>query len=349
MPNRKYDANSWALGLGYPFAEESEQYPEGSPELRQKIVDRIRNITLGLLWFLQHDPDVPPDHREVANRFHLALDEFPDNDHFPWQLYVREARRIIGLYTLTENDVMPLSLQGRPPIHADAIAAGEYPIDSMPARKRQPGDVVILEGYLGMMREITRPYQIPYGIIVARDVDGLLVPVAASTTHLAFSSIRLEPTWMAIGQAAGVAAHLALAADVPAGKVDIAKMQRLLLDRGQVLTYFKDLDKADPSFQAMQFLGARGFFQDYDARSADPLEYSQAVEWLKLVPSEVKLPPQSDRFLRRSALRALPWASETLAHLKNSNPGSDPPVLRGEFCRVVYEYISGKPAHGAAP
>jgi len=211
----------------------------------------------------------------------------------------------------------------------------------MPARKRQPGATVILEGYLGMMREITRPYQIPYGIIVPRDVDGFLVPVAASTTHLAFSSIRLEPTWMAIGQAAGVAAHLALAANVPPSKVDVAKMQRLLLEHGQVLTYFKDLDPADPSFQAMQFLGAKGFFRDYDARSNDPLEYSQAVEWLKRVTSELKLPPQSGPLLRRSALRALfPGSAPLAAVSRNTNPGTDPPVLRGEFCRAVYENIS---------
>src|SRR4029450_5404105 len=113
---------------------------------------------------------------------------------------------------------MPLSPEGRPPIHADAIAAGEYPIDSMPMRKRQPGDTIILEGYLGRMGDCARPYQIPYRIIVPKDVEGLLVPVAASTTHLAFSSIRLEPTWMAMGQAAGIAADLALDGGVPVSK-----------------------------------------------------------------------------------------------------------------------------------
>jgi hypothetical protein len=346
IPNRKYDANSWPLALAYPFAEESNQYPEGSPDLRRKITEKIRNITIGLLWFLQHDPDVPADHRRIANGFHLALDEFPDNNHFPWQLYVREARRIIGLYTLTENDVMPLSPEGRPPVHADAIAAGEYPIDSMPMRKRQPGDAVILEGYLGMMREITRPYQIPYGIIVPRDVESLLVPVAASTTHLAFSSIRLEPTWMAIGQAAGIAAHLAIAAEVPVSKVDVARMQRMLLEQGQVLTYFKDLDATDPSFQATQFLGTRGFFQDYNARSNDPLEYSQALDWLKIVLPELKLPPQADRLLRRSAMQALVPRSESVwVDPRNANRGPNQPVLRGEFCRAIYERVSGRQGH----
>ena len=117
---------------------------------------------------------------------------------------------------------------------------------------------------------------------------------------------------MAIGQAAGIAAHLAIAADVPVSKVDVAKMQRLLLQQGQVLTYFKDLEPADPSFQAMKFLGTKGFFQDYTARSNDPLEYSQAVDWLKVVLPQLKLPPQSERLLRRTALQALLPGSESL-------------------------------------
>ena len=85
---------------------------------------------------------------------------------------------------------------------------------------------------------------------------------------------------MAIGQAAGIAAHLAIAAGAPVSKVDVARLQRMLLEQGQVLTYFKDIDPADPSFQAMQFLGTKGLFRDYNARSGEPLEYSQAVEWL---------------------------------------------------------------------
>jgi hypothetical protein len=340
IPNRKYDANMYPLALAYPWAEEGEAYPEADPELRRKITEKIRNITLGLIWFLQRDPDVPADHRQIANRFNLARDEFADNGHFPWQLYVREARRIIGLYTLTENDVMPLSSEGRPPIHADAIAAGEYPIDSMPMRKRQPGDSIILEGYLGMLREITRPYQIPYGIIVPRDVEGLLVPVAASTTHLAFSSIRLEPTWTAIAGAAGIAAHLAIDGNVPVSKVDIPKLQRMLLEKGQVLTYFKDLDPADPSFHATQYLGTKGFFKDYNARSTEPLEFSQAVEWLKIAAPGLQLPAQPGGLLPRRAMQTLFADPESAwADPRNQNRGGDQPVLRGEFCRAIYGYL----------
>ena len=88
-------------------------------------------------------------------------------------------------------------------------------MDSFPARRGEPGHDVALEGYVFMLDKLTKPYQIPYRIMVPESVDGLLVPVAASTTHIAFSTIRLEPTWMALGQAAGVATHLAIEAGVP--------------------------------------------------------------------------------------------------------------------------------------
>ena len=119
--------------------------------------------------------------------------------------------------------------------HDDAIAVGEFPIYSFPVQKRQPGDTRSLEGYLCMLREITRPYQIPYRIMLPRRVEGLIVPVAASTTHVAFSSIRMEPTWMALGQAAGVAAHVALQHKLDLRAVPIAEVQRLLKQQGQVI------------------------------------------------------------------------------------------------------------------
>ena len=161
-----------------------------------------RSLVLGLLWFLQNDPEVPAAHRALANEMHLPKDEFTDNAHFPWQLYVREGRRLIGEYTLTEHDITGKGQE--PKHHANSIAVGEFPIDSFPTRKHQPGDTLVLEGYLGMLDYITRPYEIPYRIMIPEKIDGLIVPVAASTTHVAFSSIRMEPTWMSLGQAAGV-------------------------------------------------------------------------------------------------------------------------------------------------
>ena len=235
LPNGKTDVNINPRPLGFPFAGENAGYVAGSDDTRHRVSERIRELTLGLLYFLQNDPDVPADHRQIANGYHPAADEFADNDHFPFQLYVREARRLIGEYTLTENDVTGRNGRGGP--HADTVAIGEFPIDSFPCHKRgvdDPTDVV-LEGYLGMVDSITRPYEIPYRIMIPERVDGLIVPVAASTTHVAYSSIRMEPTWMALGQAAGTAAHLALLEQVPLRAVPLDTLRSRLAQDGQVL------------------------------------------------------------------------------------------------------------------
>ncbi len=235
IPGGKTDVNINPRPLGFPFPEENQGYIEGDDATRRRICEKHRSLTLGLLWFLQNDPEVPEAHRRLANEMHLTKDEFSDNGGFPWQLYVREGRRLIGEYTLTEHDITGKGQE--PKHHADSIAVGEFPIDSFPASKRQPGDTIVLEGYLGMLDYITRPYEIPYRILIPKTVDGLIVPVAASTTHVAFSSIRMEPTWMALGQAAGMAAHLAIDHQVPLRKVPVSELQARLVGQGQVIRH----------------------------------------------------------------------------------------------------------------
>ena len=232
IPNRKTDVNINPRPLAFPFPEENEGYIEGDDATRQRICLRHRDLSLGLLWFLQNDAQVPVAHREIARGYHLPLDEFTDNEHFPFQLYVREGRRLVGEYTLTEHDMTTGRCR-----HADAIAVGEFPIDSFPCRKRQPTDTHVLEGYLGMLDRLTRPYEIPYRIMIPRDVENVIVPVAASTTHVAYSSIRLEPTWMALGQAAGAAAHLALRHGLTPRHVPMDQLQRILVGQGQVVEH----------------------------------------------------------------------------------------------------------------
>ncbi|MEP7361633.1 MAG: FAD-dependent oxidoreductase [Acidobacteriota bacterium] len=282
LPNHKTDCNMFPRVLAYPFVELNYDYPEAGEKRRTEITTRIRNVTKGLLYFLQNDSEVPQEHRKLANQFHFPKDEFADNDYFPWQLYVREARRIVGMYTLTENDMILAPGLDRTRIQADSITAGEFPIDSMPVRGPEKGQDVILEGYLLMLNNITRPYQIPYRIIVPEAVDSLLVPVAASTTHVAFSSVRLEPTWMALGQAAAVAAHLAIETNRQPRQLTAHELQRILLRQKQVLTYFTDLDLKDPAFEAMQFLGARGFFTSYESRPKETLSQAAAARWMGL-------------------------------------------------------------------
>jgi len=270
---------------------------------------------------------VPAAHRELANRYHMAKDEFTDNGSFPWQLYVREARRIVGLYTLSERDVTVGPELGRTPVHSDSIAAGEFPIDSFPVRKREPGHEKALEGYILMLDQFTRPYQIPYRIMVPESTDALLVPVAASATHVAFSTIRLEPTWMAMGQAAGVAAHLAIAAGRQPRDVDVDRLQRTLLRQGQVLTYFKDIDQHHPAYAALQYFGARGFFKDYLARADEPAEVETANAWLRIagVSQTVR---GSGQMTRNEFARIFPDAKPALGA-----------VTRGELCLALYRAL----------
>ncbi len=239
IPNAKTDVNINPRPLGFPFCEENRGYIAGDDATRQRIARRHRNLTLGLLWFLQQDDEVPAAHRELARKYHLPRDEFIDNEGFPFQLYVREGRRLMGEYTLTEHDITGDGRDRSPRRHADSIAVGEFPIDSFPTRKRQPGDTLVLEGYLGMLDFLTRPYEIPYRILLPKKIDGLIVPVAASTTHVAFSSIRMEPTWMSLGQAAGTAAHLAIQHNSPPRRVPIAELQQSLKEQGQVLHHAK--------------------------------------------------------------------------------------------------------------
>lgn len=237
LPNGKVDANINPRPLAFPFAEENTDYIEADWQRRDEIALRHRHLTLGLLWFLQNDEAVPAEHREMARQYQLPADEFADNDHFPWQLYVREGRRLIGEATLTEHDVTVTEESPTTPEFEDTIAVGEFPIDSFPVRKKQLGDDVVLEGYLGMLAHITRPYQIPYRVMIPQKVEGLIVPVAVSATHVAFSSMRMEPTWMALGHAAGLAAHLSLEEETNLRDVSVDQLREILQAEGQVLSY----------------------------------------------------------------------------------------------------------------
>lgn len=246
LPNKKTDVNINPRPLAFPFPEENVGYVEGDQSDRDRIEQRHRELALGLLWFLQNDPEVPKAHRELACELHLPKDEFQDNGHFPFQLYVREGRRLIGEYTMTERDITGSAETDEAVTHADCIAIGEFPIDSFPCRKKQAGDTIVLEGYLGMLDHITKPYQIPYRIMIPQRVDGLIVPVAASTTHVAFSSVRMEPTWMALGQAAGVAASLAVDHGIEPRSIPIGELQMMLRQQGHVVDH-QDAAIPDPA------------------------------------------------------------------------------------------------------
>lgn len=280
LPNGKFDANNQHLAfLSTDLPEENRAWPQASWAERDAFAARLRDYTLGLLWFCQHDEGLPPAFRDRCAEWGLAGDEYADNDHFPRQVYVREARRIVGRYLFTAHDTLPTQPGGRPPVHADSVTASHYPLDSHAVRKREPGRPH-LEGFFNLMNV---PYTVPFGVMVPRSVPGLLVPVAASTTHVGYSSLRMEPCWMALGQAAGTAAALALDAEVPPGEVAVTALQDALLADGAVLVYFRDLRPEDPAFRAAQRLALSGGIDGWTACPQEPVDQATAARWQEIL------------------------------------------------------------------
>ncbi len=219
-PGAKYDAN-W-----FDWPGNSEGYAEGSWELRDRIAATIRNRAQSLLYYVQNDPDLPEAFRAECSKWGLPKDEFPDSGHFPFQLYVREARRMVGAYVLREQDVT----QDR--WKPDGIATGSYGIDCHTIQLLREDGRLVPEH---TRHVANNNYDIPYRSIIPPDVSNLLVPVCCSTTHVAYCSLRMEPVFMMLGQAAGSAAHLALASESSVQGVSTMKLRERLVQEGAIL------------------------------------------------------------------------------------------------------------------
>lgn len=342
IPNKKYDVNINPRPLGFPFPEENGDYIEAGWGQREKVFKHHRSLVLGLLYFVQNDSEVPEAHRAIANQYHLPKDEFTDNNHFPWQLYVREGRRLKGKYVLNQNDVQHKD-SGRNNVFNDSIIAGEFPIDSFPTTKEPASNGKVLEGYIGLLP--ISPYQIPYRILIPEKIKGLIVPVAASTTHVAFSTVRMEPLWMGLGQVAGTAAWMALKNKISVGDVSPEQLQHKLLEYNQILTYFEDLPVTDRAFKAVQFFGTKSFFDSYKAAAGETLDKETLNKWnllfAKLTGGKEASPVESnsiDSF--RTALAStvdspLKSIIEDPKHLYQER-SSSAPITRGEACMIYY-------------
>ena len=258
---------------------ENHTYPEATWPEREKIIERHKNFALGLMWFLQNDESVRPESRERYRSIGLPLDEFPDNDNIPYEMYVREARRIVGRHVFSEHDNRAAPGLTRPPIHADSIAFTDWVMDSHDCTwDRSPG--FAYDGKL-ILTEQSRPAQIPWRGLLPQGVDNLIVPVCLSATHVAWGAVRLEPVWMMTGEAAGLAAALARRQGVTPGQLDADLLQRALCEKRHLVSFFNDLEAAadHPAMPAAQYFAARGFFPDYNARLDEPLTESVRRVW----------------------------------------------------------------------
>lgn len=255
LPNGKADANNQhAAFISTDLPEENWPWPTSSWEWRDKFAERLRNYTLGLLWFVQNDSELPEHFREAAKEWGLAKDEYADNDNFPRQVYVREGRRFEGMYFFTAKDALPVSEGERPPIHPTSITASHYALDSHAARKRETGRAH-LDGFISYP---TMPYTVPYGVIVPKTIKNLLLPVPVSGSHIGFSTLRMEPCWMALGQAAGTAASLAIDSRRSVQNINIQELQTRLIAQKATLVYFRDITPDDPRFPEAQRMALSG-------------------------------------------------------------------------------------------
>ncbi len=236
LPGNKLDANN---GIGKQFSMglvgACNGWSEADETGRAAIWEAHKQYTLEFYHFLTTDAAVPEHIRKEMSELGLCRDEFAEYAHWSPQLYVREGRRMIGEYIVTQKDIID------EPKKDDAIVVSSFPIDSHDCQRVGTSEFVVDEGTIMPVRMPGRkhgyPYHIPYRAITpkASECDNLLVPVALSCTHVGISSIRVEPTWMILGQSAGIAAALSAKQNLAVQKLPYPALRARLLEQKQVL------------------------------------------------------------------------------------------------------------------
>lgn len=229
IANGKYDLNAQGLfSTDHPGA--NTEYPDGDAAIRARIWQDHVDFIQGMLWFLGHDERVPANLRAQARRWGLCKDEFADNGHWPCALYVREARRMIGDHVMVQKDLQEDIFK------KDAVAMGSFVIDCHIVQRILAEDGTVRDE--GSFQDApTLPYQIPYRSLTPRRAEcaNLLVPVCLSASHIAYCSLRMEPVYMALGHASGLAAVMAIQSGKSVQDIDVQALRQKLLDQKAVL------------------------------------------------------------------------------------------------------------------
>lgn len=254
MPNNKTDSNNTGP-ISTDYVGANHAWPEASYAEREKMLAEHKTYVQGFFYFLANDPRVPEALRNEVSRWGLAKDEFVDNDNWPTQLYVREARRMVGDFVMNERHFArkarvdgKIEVTPAPEVIEDSIAVGSYALDSHAVSMFvDPEGVLFVEGgfYAGVM-----PYPISFRVLLPKpsQVDNLLVPVAVSASHVAFGTLRMEPVFMEMGQAAATAIGLALDQGISVHELPYPQLrERLLKDRAV-------LDPEEPVIQKVSFI-----------------------------------------------------------------------------------------------
>jgi hypothetical protein len=356
LPNDKYDINDMSRGsVRLSLPGENDAWPEGESgfaarmvqsgaaapfsrtglrQSRDRVFEEHLRWDVGLIYFLQNDDEVPVKFRDEARAWGWCKDEFTESNHLPMQLYVREARRMVGEYVFTEKDTDAAPDDARAVLHRDAIAMGDYGLNchgTSHEGSRFGGK------HTGEFYKAVAPYQIPYGTLLAPGMENLLVPGAVSSSHVGFCALRLEPIWMSLGQAAGHAAHLARRKHSALQRVSVPQLQTLLHATGAATIYVSDVLPGHADFAAVQWWGTSGglhglapapekpgqrgknivgqYYEAFPAHASELdklLDTTTAERWGKLAKTlgldPARLPKSDGKITRRDWLRAA-WAA----------------------------------------
>ncbi len=222
IPNKKTDTNNHGpfstdnIGMNY-------DYPNASYERRKEIIKEHESYQKGLMYFIANDPRIPKDVQEEFRKWGLPKDEFTDNGNWSHQLYIREARRMIGTSVMTEHEVL-----GTKDVK-DPVGMGSYTLDSHNIQRYIKDDGYVQnEGDIGV--KVPQPYKISYGALIPKkeEIQNLLVPICLSSSHIAFGSIRMEPVFMILGQSAATAASIAIDKGIALQDVDYSELRSRL-------------------------------------------------------------------------------------------------------------------------
>lgn len=343
MPNGRFELNSDHVhpDTGVPsesldLTEDIWDWPTATPKRRRELYNRVRAHNVGLIWLLQNDPEVPAALREDSRQWGWHREEWVNNQHIPRQVYVRQGRRILGEYVLTERDADIDPAMDRTRVQPESIAVIEWAFDPHAHHKFDPKHPGVREGYIFILHE---PFQVPYGVLVPRKIDGLLVPVACSCSHVAYNALRMEPVFIALGEVCGIAAHVALQRGVTVRKAPVKEVQALLVERRGVITFDEAQPFADASFAAFQYLGARGLQKGYRCPRTAMVTRADGAERLGRI-----LASEGGRFALPGGDGAAPLTGRELAAwLRGAGyappAGADAPLDLTAFAVAVYEAI----------
>lgn len=349
LANGKYDLNAQGFfSTDYPGANTG--YPAGDAAARARIWQDHVDFIQGLLWFLGHDECVPRSLREQANTWGLCRDEFADHAHWPYALYVREARRMIGDYVMVQKDLQSEVTK------LDAVAMGSFVIDCHIVQRILADDGTVRDE--GSFRDDpVKPYQIPYRALTPKktECENLLVPVCLSASHVAYCSLRMEPVYMQLGHASGVAVVMAMNHQQAVQAIDVAALQEKLRGQKAVLERAVKVEKLDGLVlddEAATYIGAwttSDFGHPlYDTSHHDGNEFKGT----KQARFEIKV-PASGRYEVRFAYTSSPnRASQVPVTIEHADGTAHAmvnekiaPKLNDHFVSLgTFRFISAKPA-----